>query len=338
MAELQFMTDIQLNGQQLKNARLENVASLPTANDEMKGRVVFNTTDARFYYCTGSDWVKIATANELQALATGSAVTIEKNGNSYTIKQGGVAIAPTIDIPKDMVVESGSIVGGTWSGNAFTPGTGSGKALALVIANGGGTVYINVADLVDAYTGGSSSTITVSISGTNQITASIVAGSITESLMNAEFVTALKSATISAPTASTTQATAGTKTISALFQTIVNNIKSLFDSMSNKVDKVTGKGLSTNDFTTEEKDKLASLEVFDVIHFVSQPLVGYSGAIDRETSGLKGNKTPILEAYQGGNLIGISLSWTSDGMIEWSSNVEFRAADKVTIVAMQRYA
>lgn len=333
MAELQFMTDIQLNGQQLKNARIENVASLPTANDEMKGRVVFNTTDALFYYCTGSDWVKIATANELQALATGSAVTIEKNGNSYTIKQGGVAIAPTIDIPKDMVVESGSIVGGTWSGNAFTPGTGSGKALALVIANGGGTVYINVADLVDAYTGGSSSTITVSISGTNQITASIVAGSITESLMNAEFVTALRSASITAPIASTTQATAGTKTISALFQTIVNNIKSLFDSMNKKVDKVSGKGLSTNDYTTDEKNKLADLSP---VYVYQALLEGMNGTIEPEVHGLKGSTFPIIEVYKNGTMVVITTSWTDSRQIEWASNFKFSASDNVELVAIQR--
>lgn len=333
MAELQFMTDIQLNGQQLKNARIENVSSLPTANDEMKGRVVFNTTDARFYYCTGSDWVKIATVNELQALTTGSVVTIEKNGNTYTIKQGGVAIAPTIDIPKDMVVESGSIVGGTWNGNAFTPGTGSGKALALVIANGGGTVYINVADLVDAYTGGSSSTITVSISGTNQITASIVAGSITESLMNAEFVTALRSATITAPTASTTQATAGTKTISALFQTIVNNIKSLFDSMNNKVDKVSGKGLSTNDFTNDEKNKLANLSP---VYVYQTSLEGMSGSIEPDVHGLKGETLPIIEVYKNGTMVVITTSWTASRQIEWASNVRFSASDNVKLVAIQR--
>lgn len=330
MSEFKQFVDLNMSGQQIKNALVESVGSLPTASAAMAGRQVFLTTDKKIYYCTGTAWV----TNEV---AGDSAVTIVKSGNTYTLYQGGTAIA-TIDIPKDMVVESGSVVTGTWNENVFTPGTGTGKALALVIANGGGTVYINVADLVDAYSGGSTDTVTVTVSATNEITAVVKTGSIALSHLTEEAKTALQSTTITAPTSSTTQATAGTKTISALFQTIVNNIKSLFDSMGNKVDKVAGKGLSTNDYTTEEKNKLASLEVFFVNHFVSQPLVGRSGAIDRETSGLKGNKTPILEAYQGGNLIGISLSWTSDGMIEWSSNVEFRAADNVTIVAMQRYA
>ena len=38
-----------------------------------------------------------------------------------------------------------------------------------------------------------------------------------------------------------------------------NVIQQLKDSISGKVDKVAGKGLSTNDYTTAEKNKLASL-------------------------------------------------------------------------------
>lgn len=78
---------------------------------------------------------------------------------SYNIKQGGASIG-TIDIPKDFLVKSGSIVSGTWAGDTFTPSTsGTDKALALVLntKDGSGTdetIYINVKDLVDVYTGG----------------------------------------------------------------------------------------------------------------------------------------------------------------------------------------
>ena len=41
---------------------------------------------------------------------------------------------------------------------------------------------------------------------------------------------------------------------------LIGKIKSL---VGNKVDKVDGKGLSTNDYTTEEKVKLATLENYD---------------------------------------------------------------------------
>lgn len=78
---------------------------------------------------------------------------------TYNIKQGGSSIGK-IDIPKDFLVKSGSIVTGTWNNNTFTPSTsGTDKALALVINSKDSgatdeTLYINVKDLVDVYTAG----------------------------------------------------------------------------------------------------------------------------------------------------------------------------------------
>lgn len=89
---------------------------------------------------------------------------------SYNIKQGGASIG-TIDIPKDFLVKSGSIVSGTWTDGTFTPSTsGTDKALALVLntKDGSGndeTIYINVKDLVDIYTGGTA----ISVSADNKI-------------------------------------------------------------------------------------------------------------------------------------------------------------------------
>lgn len=82
----------------------------------------------------------------------------------YTIKQGNVTVG-TITIPKDMVVSSGSVVKGNWSGDEFTESTsGTGHAIKLIIANSNDVLYINVAGLVDTYTGEASNDITVSIS------------------------------------------------------------------------------------------------------------------------------------------------------------------------------
>lgn len=64
--------------------------------------------------------------------------------------------------------------------------------------------------------------------------------------------------TVTAPAASDTQTTAGTKTLRGAIQTIINNIAKLF---SDKVDKVTGKGLSANDFTNEDKSKLDDINL-----------------------------------------------------------------------------
>ena len=70
----------------------------------------------------------------------------------YELKQGGNLIG-TIDIPKDLVVVSGSLVHGTWSGDTFIESQeGPDTAIKLVIANQEEPVYINTKDLVDYYT------------------------------------------------------------------------------------------------------------------------------------------------------------------------------------------
>ena len=73
---------------------------------------------------------------------------------TYELKQGGLLIGK-IDIPKDLVVTSGKLVHGYWSGDTFTEDEeGPDTAIKLVIANQEEPVYINTKDLVDYYTAG----------------------------------------------------------------------------------------------------------------------------------------------------------------------------------------
>lgn len=133
--------------------------------------------------------------NEVRAAVdvggTGSQVTIDTSATtegylkSYTIKQGENTVG-TIDIPKDLVVTSGEIV-------VDPDGQEAGTYIKLTIANQENPIYINVKDLVDAYTAQASATqIQLAISDTNEISATIVAGSVgTTELTNAG-VTAAK--------------------------------------------------------------------------------------------------------------------------------------------------
>lgn len=109
---------------------------------------------------------KVVTLETLTMPTTGYAKT-------YEIKQGGTSLGK-IDIPKDMVVSSAQVVDDP-------AGQPAGKYIELTIANNDGSkVYINVNDLVDAYTAAASATqVQLVISATNEISASIVAGSIT---------------------------------------------------------------------------------------------------------------------------------------------------------------
>ncbi len=122
-----------------------------------------------------ADTSPLATVKTVEAAQTAGVVTVETGAESatnfvsYTVKQGGNTVG-TINIPKFLVVKSGSVVTGSWNGTTFTedanqPGSGSGKAIKLVINDSAdaGTdddvLYINVADLCDVYTGGTGITI-----------------------------------------------------------------------------------------------------------------------------------------------------------------------------------
>lgn len=105
---------------------------------------------------------------------------------SYTIKQGTKTVA-TIDIPKDMVVKSGTV-------EKDPKGQPAGTYLVLTLANATeDKVYVNVGTLVDIYTTKASATqVQIAIdSATREISATIVAGSVTAiELADAAIVTA----------------------------------------------------------------------------------------------------------------------------------------------------
>lgn len=83
----------------------------------------------------------------------------------YHLTKDGENVGEAINIPKDLFVESGEIV-------ENPAGQTPGKYLKLVLQNQTAPVYINVADLVDAYTPGNG----ITISGTNEVAAKVVAG------------------------------------------------------------------------------------------------------------------------------------------------------------------
>lgn len=183
--------------------------------DASAANVSFDDTTAG----TGANTVQGAIEAIAQAagggIATKTVYITETSGSSgdpyskrYGIYQGanGSSASPVpaeklgdIDIPKDMVVEEGSVVEiffddtddtlheGSISGPDVTEaivGAGgtataadAGKYIKLVIANSSSTaLYIKATDLVDIYTGGTTTSGTVSISGSNVITFDLASG------------------------------------------------------------------------------------------------------------------------------------------------------------------
>ena len=111
-----------------------------------------------------------------------TSATTEGYLKTYAIKQGGTEIGK-IDIPRDLVCTGGEVV-------TDPEGQPAGTYIKLTIANQEAPIYIDVKTLVDAYTAqASAAQIQLAISATNEISATIVAGSITANELSADSVT-----------------------------------------------------------------------------------------------------------------------------------------------------
>lgn len=132
-------------------------------------------------------------AASVESGGTGSVVkistetTTEGYAKSYTFTQGSTKLG-VIDIPKDMVVSSGTV-------EKDPKDQPAGTYLVLTLANAtNDKVYINVGTLVDIYTAKAAATqIQLVIdSTTREISATIVAGSVTATELAADAVVTAK--------------------------------------------------------------------------------------------------------------------------------------------------
>lgn len=91
----------------------------------------------------------------------------------YHLQKDGANVGEAINIPKDMVVESGKVVWGSYSDGVFTPATDKKNAtpyVELTLANStANKIYIAVADLVNEHKAGTGIAITNNTDGTRTI-------------------------------------------------------------------------------------------------------------------------------------------------------------------------
>lgn len=91
----------------------------------------------------------------------------------YHLQKDGANVGEAINIPKDMVVESGKVVWGSYADGTFTPATDKKNAtpyIELTLANStANKIYIAVADLVNEHKAGTGIEITNNTDGTRTI-------------------------------------------------------------------------------------------------------------------------------------------------------------------------
>lgn len=156
----------------IKNLENGILADIITGSDNHKLKTQYVTVDATgglattSYVDTKVGAVKVPAYTLTKSTSTDYAAV-------YHLQKDGANVGEAINIPKDMVVESGKVVWGSYSDGAFTPATDKTNAtpyVELTLANStANKIYIAVADLVNEHKAGTGISITNNTDGTRTI-------------------------------------------------------------------------------------------------------------------------------------------------------------------------
>lgn len=153
---------------------LENgiLADITTGSDNHKLKTTYVSVDSASglattsYVDTKVGAVKVPAYTLTKSTSTDYAAV-------YHLQKDGANVGEAINIPKDMVVESGKVVWGSYADGTFTPATDKKNAtpyVELTLANStANKIYIAVADLVNEHKAGTGIEITNNTDGTRTI-------------------------------------------------------------------------------------------------------------------------------------------------------------------------
>lgn len=156
----------------IKNLENGILADIITGSDNHKLKTQYVTVDATgglattSYVDTKVGTVKVPAYTLTKSTSTDYAAV-------YHLQKDGANVGEAINIPKDMVVESGKVVWGSYADGTFTPATDKKNAtpyVELTLANStANKIYIAVADLVNEHKAGAGISITNNTDGTRTI-------------------------------------------------------------------------------------------------------------------------------------------------------------------------
>lgn len=178
---------------------------------------------------------------------------------SYNLTKDGVVTGVAIEIPENTIIKSGTVGTVTTPDVPYEGAEVGDKYIDLELETATEEhVYIPLKDLIVGYTGGNG----ISITGANQIMVSLDANN-SNGLVVTSNGLGLNVASVGVAGA-----------MSAADKYKLDNLSNYDDTavlaaLDDKVDKVTGKGLSTEDFTTDMKNKLNGIERNAQVNVVS---------------------------------------------------------------------
>lgn len=201
-----------------------------------------------------------AVVTALKASSASGKVTFTKNGTDTDVAVKGVVVDPTyvadtrtLTLPvtkadgttenvvmalgKDLVVKSGSL-------------DDKKENIVLVLTNDE-EIKIPVKSLVDIYTGGTTNSVVVSVDSNNEITAQVRVSAKAGNALSVETEEGKEGLYVA-------QATVDSALSDSSENAVQNKV--VKGALDNKVDKVEGKGLSTNDFDDNAQTKLNGIE------------------------------------------------------------------------------
>lgn len=156
----------------IRNLKNGILADIITGSDNHKIKTQYVTVDhadglaTTSYVDTKVGAVKVPAYTLTKSTSTNYAAV-------YHLQKDGVNVGEAINIPKDMVVESGKVVWGSYTNGTFTPATDKTNAtpyVELTLANSSANkIYIAVADLVNEHKAGTGISITNNTDGTRTI-------------------------------------------------------------------------------------------------------------------------------------------------------------------------
>lgn len=148
------------------------LADIATGSDNHKLKTVYVSVDgagglaSTSYVNTKVGAINVPTYTLTKSTSTDYAAV-------YHLQKDGANVGEAINIPKDMVVESGKVVWGSYADGTFTPATDKKNAtpyVELTLANStANKIYIAVADLVNEHKAGTGISITNNTDGTRTI-------------------------------------------------------------------------------------------------------------------------------------------------------------------------